>query len=77
MTAVPSVRVVRSGWPRTVHVAVHRRGEPREVLADPVTSIEEGQRVAEGALRARGQRVGQWMPIGPDVREALVFGGAP
>lgn len=75
-----TVRVVQAGWPRSVYVALDRPGierMEREVLADDVSSIEQGMKLAESTLRERGARVGVWTPIGPSVREALVFGGSP
>ena len=74
----PTVRVVRAGWPSKVYVAVDRPGidkTERELLDDDIGSLEAGMRLAESKLRERGVSVGEWAPIGPCVRQAVVFGG--
>lgn len=77
--STPTVRVVTAGHPPMTYVAVDRpraRGEKpeREVLDDDVPSIEHGMKLAERVLSERGATIGQWEPIGPAVRQALVFG---
>lgn len=79
---LPTVRVVQYGFPARVRVTIDRPpredGErvPREVLADDLRNVEEGMQVATEKLAERGARVGPWVPIGPNVRQAVVRGGA-
>lgn len=74
-----TVRVVQSGFPLGIHVAIHYGRSPAiepEILSDAVPTMQAGMELAEKALRERGQRVGAWEPIGPCVREAPILEGS-